>query len=169
LLTTYRIYSMNRFSLAHRGACSRDDPEDGAGVASRGAARNRMFGRHGNRPPGTCMGLSVSRSILVPSPCSTLAAISSSRPATGWPLRAVAVKGGRRPSRSDLPLTVASTAAGWVGRGCLPAVGRPTTIPRELAIARGVPRQTCIRSIRWDRTMMQSYASAAKLRAAGPF
>ena len=39
------------------------------------------------------------------------ATISSSQPNFRWPLRAAAVKGGRRPSRSDLPLTVASTAA----------------------------------------------------------
>jgi len=31
-------------------------------------------------------------------------------------LRAATVKGGRRPSRSDLPLTVASTAAGFLDR-----------------------------------------------------
>jgi hypothetical protein len=47
------------------------------------------------------------------------ATISSSRPNFPWPLRAAAVKGGRRPSRNDLPLMVASTAADlldWGGR-----------------------------------------------------
>jgi hypothetical protein len=82
-------------SRSSRGV-SGDDPEGGVRC---GVPRLRLvtavFGRHGTRPPGTCMGLLVSRSILVPSPCSTLAAISSSRPVTwlaaarsggqGWP------------------------------------------------------------------------------------
>src|SRR5436305_7652292 len=47
------------------------------------------------------------------------ATISSSRPNFPWPLRAPAVQGGPRPSRNDLPLMVASTAADlldWGGR-----------------------------------------------------
>src|SRR5215510_6830581 len=44
------------------------------------------------------------------------ATISSSRPNFPWPLRAAAVKGGRRPSRNDLPLMVASTAADLLDR-----------------------------------------------------
>ena len=39
--------------LAHRGASPETILKAERGVASRGAARNRMFGRHGHRPPGT--------------------------------------------------------------------------------------------------------------------
>jgi len=49
-------------------------------------------------------------------------AISSPRPGCRWPPRAVTVKDGRRPSRSDSPLTVTSTAAGYVGRVSFAAV-----------------------------------------------
>ena len=83
-------------------------------------------------------------------------------------LRAAAVKGGRRPSRSDLPLTAASTAADLSDRGG-PRFATET-IPRGSSpscaqIARhelvfGRPERVA--------TMMQSCASAAKLREGGP-
>jgi hypothetical protein len=65
-----------------------------------------------------CMGRLLSRLIFnLLSPCSIrLVSIFSSRPNFDWPPRTVTVKGGRRPSRSDLPLTVTSTAAGLLGR-----------------------------------------------------
>ena len=76
------------------------------------------------------------------SPCSTqVATISSSRPNFDWLPRAVTVKGGRRPSRSNLPLTVTSTAAGWLGRSSF-----ATTIRGELAIGRG-DRATTLYSV----------------------
>jgi len=59
-----------------------------------------------------------------------LATISSSRPNSHWLLRAANVKGGRRPSRNDLPLTVASTVADFVESGgtgvsrCISVIGR---------------------------------------------
>ena len=105
-----------------------------------------------------------------PSPCSTsLTTISSSRPEFDWPPRAVTVKGGRRPSRSDLPLTVASTAAGYVDRASSPAVGKTTTIPRGARHQARRSRRNLVfgRSVRTG-TMMQSCASAAKLRGGGP-
>ena len=45
-----------------------------------------------------------------------LETISSFRSNFSSLLRAATVKGGRRPSRSDLPLTGASTAAGFLDR-----------------------------------------------------
>ena len=59
-----------------------------------------------------------------------MATISSSRPNSHWLLRAANVKGGRRPSRNDLPLTVASTVADFVESGgtgvsrCISVIGR---------------------------------------------
>ena len=100
------------------------------------------------------------------SPCSTqVATISSSRPNFDWLPRAVTVKGGRRPSRSNLPLTVTSTAAGWArsfelcddnSRG---ARHRARRSRHNLVFGRSVR----------IGTMMQSCASAARLRGAGPF
>ncbi len=86
-----------------------------------------------------------------------------------WPPRAVTVKGGRRPSRSDLPLTVASTAAGsLVGLPSCSADER-RQFRGELAISARRSRHNLVfgRSVRIG-TMMQSYASAAKLRGGGP-
>jgi hypothetical protein len=75
------------------------------------AAAARGKRRHaGVRKP--CMGRLLSRLIFNISLFDRLLAISSSRPHFDWPPRAVTVKGGRRPSRSDLPLTVTSMAAG---------------------------------------------------------
>jgi hypothetical protein len=65
----------------------------------------------------------------------------------GWP---VGVKGGRRPSRSDLPLTVASTAAGWPGSGRVGWGGRRRLRGGPPSGARIAPR-ACIRSIGIDR------------------
>ena len=61
--------------------------------------------------------------------------ISSSRPDFARALRGAAVKGGRRPSRSDLPLTAASTAANSLIRDDTGAVSPlfrsiTATIPR---------------------------------------
>jgi hypothetical protein len=77
--------------------------------------------------------------------------ISSSRPVFARLLRAAAVKGGRRPSRSDLPLTAASTAADLRDRGGLRLATEDDT-EGELAIVRAdrAPR-TCIRPTREDR------------------
>src|SRR5215831_4258612 len=120
---------------------------------------------------GTCMGRLVSS--LVISPFAHLLVrpgcdISSSRPAFARLLRGAAVKGGRRPSRSDLPLTAASTAADLRDRGglCL-ATG---TIPRGSSPSCAqIARHELVfgRSVR-IATMMQSCASAAKLREGGP-
>ena len=85
-----------------------------------------------------------------------LVTIFSSRPSFDWPPRTVTVKGGRRPSRSDLPLTVTSTAAGYAGR--------QDNSEGSSSSGAEIAPQPCIRSIREDRTMMQSCASAAKLR-----
>jgi len=96
--------------------------------------------------------------------------ISSSRPVFARLLRAAAVKGGRRPSRSDLPLTAASTAADLHDRSGLRSRLAIETIPRGSSpscahIARhelvfGRPERIA--------TTMQSCASAAKLREGGP-
>jgi hypothetical protein len=59
-----------------------------------------------------CQGFSLLAHLLVRPGCD----ISSSRPAFARLLRGAAVKGGRRPSRSDLPLTAASTAADLLDR-----------------------------------------------------
>jgi hypothetical protein len=103
------------------------------------------------------------------------ATISSSRPNFPWPLRAAAVKGGRRPSRNDLPLMVASTAADlldWGGRFQLfervssrDLVLPITTIPRGARHQARASRRKLVfgRSVR-IATMMQSCASAAALR-----
>jgi hypothetical protein len=100
----------------------------------------------------TCMGRLVSRlfvmgHLLVRPGCD----ISSSRPVFARLLRAAAVKGGRRPSRSDLPLTAASTAADLRDRGGLRLATEDDT-EGELAIVRAdrAPR-TCIRPTREDR------------------
>ena len=59
-----------------------------------------------------------------------LGTIFSSRPNFDWLPRTVTVKGGRRLSRSDLPLTVTSTATSYVGRTNFSAVRVDKTIPR---------------------------------------
>jgi len=100
--------------------------------------------------------------------------ISSSRPDFAGALRGAAVKGGRRPSRSDLPLTAASTApdsliSGRHGRRVPACPDRQRRRYRgELAIGRA-SRATNLYSAdpRVDTTM-QSCASAAKLRGGGP-
>ena len=100
--------------------------------------------------------------------------ISSSRPDFAGALRGAAVKGGRRPSRSDLPLTAASTApelahSGRHGRRVPARSDRQRRRYRgELAIGRA-SRATNLYSAdpRVDTTM-QSCASAAKLRGGGP-
>ena len=83
-------------------------------------------------------------------------------------LRAAAVKGGRRPSQSDLPLTAASTAADLRDRGGPRfATG---TIPRGSSPSCAqIARHELVfgRSVR-IATTMQSCASAAKLREGGP-
>src|SRR5262249_61054683 len=96
--------------------------------------------------------------------------------------RAAALKGGRRPSRNDLPLMVASTAADlldWGGRfqeECLfervssrDLMLPITTIPRGACHQARASRRKLVfvRSVR-IATMMQSCASAAKLRGGGP-
>ena len=83
-------------------------------------------------------------------------------------LRAAAVKGGRRPSRSDLPLTVASTAADLHDRGGLRLATE--TIPRGSSPSCAqIARHELVfgRPVR-IATTMQSCASAAKLREGGP-
>jgi hypothetical protein len=99
--------------------------------------------------------------------------ISSSRPDFAGALRGVAVKGGRRPSRSDLPLTAASTGqtrSFGTTRGRVPARSdrQRRRYRGELAIGRA-SRATNLYSAdpRVDTTM-QSCASAAKLRGGGP-
>jgi hypothetical protein len=100
--------------------------------------------------------------------------ISSSRPDFAGALRGAAVKGGRRPSRSDMPLTAASTAPdslirGRHWRGVPDRSNRQRRRYRgELAIGRA-SRATNLYSAdpRVDTTM-QSCASAAKLRGGGP-
>ena len=89
-----------------------------------------------------------------PSPCSAQMGPSPRPDLTStWPPRAVTVKGGRRPSRSNLPLTVTSTAAGCVGRvRAFLRCGKRRQFRGEFAIsdADRAP-QPCIRSIREDR------------------
>jgi hypothetical protein len=91
---------------------SRFPPLEVFGRRPQERAARFVSGRH----PKTLYGAIIVKldlSSLLPSPCSAqVAAISSSRPDFDGPPRAVTVKGGRRPSRSDLPLTVTSTAAG---------------------------------------------------------
>jgi hypothetical protein len=68
------------------------------------------------------------------------------------PLRKVAVKGGRRSSRSDLPLTVTSTAADLLDRESRFGELDSATIPRGARHqAQNFAPQTCIRLIREDR------------------
>lgn len=107
------------------------------------------------------------------------ATISSSRPGCGWPRRAVIVKGGRRPSRSDMPLTVTSTAAGWLRRAWHPLLAtrraRSTFQSRRLDDSEGsspsganIAPQTCIRSILSDRNhdaVMRISGEAPRRRA----
>jgi hypothetical protein len=92
------------------------------------------------------------------------------RPGYRWPPRTVTVKGGRRPSRSDSPLTVTSTAAGYVGRVSFAAVSANDdnsegSSPSGAKIARIL---VFGRSVRIG-TMMQSCASRRSSEAAGPF
>ena len=96
-------------------------------------------------------------------------AISSPRPGCRWPPRAVTVKDGRRPSRSDSPLTVTSTAAGYVGRVSFAAV-QTTTIPQGSSPSGAKIARILVfgRSVRIG-TMMQSCASRRSSEAAGPF
>jgi hypothetical protein len=85
-------------------------------------------------------------------------------------LRAAAVKGGRRPSRSDLPLTAASTAADLRDRGGHRSrLATETITEGELAIVAQIARHELVFG-RPERiaTTMQSCASAAKLREGGP-
>jgi hypothetical protein len=85
-------------------------------------------------------------------------------------LRAAAVKGGRRPSQSDLPLTAASTAADLRDRGVLRPRLAIETIPRGSSPSYAqIARHELVfgRPVR-VATTMQSCASAAKLREGGP-
>jgi hypothetical protein len=87
-------------------------------------------------------------------------------------LGAAAVKGGRRPSRSDLPFTAASTAADLRDRGAsfFSSVSATETIPRGSSPSCAqIARHELVfgRSVR-IATTMQSCASAAKLREGGP-
>ena len=87
-----------------------------------------------------------------------------------WPPRAVTVKGGRRPSRSNLPLTVTSTAAGCVGRvRAFLRCGKRRQFRGEFAIsdADRAP-QPCIRSIREDRNHDAVIRISGELRGGGP-
>src|SRR5215831_12166342 len=93
------------------------------------------------------------------------ATISSFQPNFRWPLRTAAVKGGRRPSRNDLPLMVASTAADLLDWGgpIPPRVSFRTCFLARFNVANyddtegsspsgaSIAAQTCIRSIREDR------------------
>jgi hypothetical protein len=94
------------------------------------------------------------------------ATIPSSRPNFNTLLRVAAVKGGRRPSRSDLPLTVASAAAVLLVRGrpeassglyCRARLFLQFSVDSYDDTEGGSPSgasiapQTCIRSIREDR------------------
>ena len=95
--------------------------------------------------------------------------ISSPRLGFRWPPRTVTVKAGRRPSRSDSPLKVTSTAAGYVGRVRFPAVSA-NNVNSEGSSPSGAKIARILvfgRSVRIG-TMMQSCASAAKLRGSGP-
>src|SRR5208337_680102 len=101
--------------------------------------------------------------------------IFSSRPGFRSALRAVAVKGGRRPSRSDLPLTVASTATDLLSRATracrVPAcsVSTTATIPRGARHRARIARHELVFGRSGGiATTMQSCASAAKLRGGGP-
>jgi len=97
-----------------------------------------------------------------------LGTMFSSRPNFDWLPRTVTVKGGRRPSRSDLALTVTSTATSYVGRDELfCSAGRQDNSEGSSSSGAEIAPQPCIRSVREDRTMMQSCASAAKLRGGG--
>ena len=83
--------------------------------------------------------------------------ISSSRPDFRGALRAAAVKGGRRPSRSDLPLTAASTASDLLSRDDTGVVSPFVQIDNgddtEGSSPSGALRapRTCIRPTREDR------------------
>jgi hypothetical protein len=108
----------------------------------------------------TCMWQLVSRLVIGHVLVRSAGDISSARPNFVGPLRAAAVKGGRRPSRSDLPLTVASTAADSLDRreiGRVPlsfggSALATMTIPRGACLqALDIVPQTCIRPIREDR------------------
>ena len=121
-----------------------------------------------------CQGLSFNHPISLFDPP---AIISSSRP-SGFhrPLRAATVKGGRRPSRSDLPLTVASTAA------CLLVGVRPFCDHGSFMVSVGsyddtegsspsgasIAPQTCIRSIHEDRHHDAVMRIGSELRGGGP-
>ena len=96
--------------------------------------------------------------------------ISSLRLGFRWPPRTVTVKGGRRPSRSNSPLTVTSTAAGYVGRVSFPAVSA-NNVNSEGSSPSGAKIARILvfgRSVRIG-TMMQSCASRRSSEAAGPF
>src|SRR5262249_13703796 len=96
--------------------------------------------------------------------------------------RAAAVKGGRRPSRNDLPLMVASTAADLLDWGgpIPPRVSFRTCFLARFNVANyddtegsspsgaSIAPQTCIRSIREDRNHDAVMRIAAKLRGGGP-
>ena len=137
-----------------------------------GADEERTLARHGLIWGGWCQGLFLPGISLFDRPA------TSPRPdlISVRARRGAAVKGGRRPSRSDLPLTAVSKAPSWLGR----ATGRvvsllsflinPATIPRGARHRAHKSRAANLYSVDLDgRTMMQSCASAAKLRRAGPF
>jgi len=73
------------------------------------------------------------------------------------------VKGGRRPSLSDLPLTVVSNSARLAR-----SVDLCRVLVRSSSTARRIPRGARHRA-RTSRAMMQSCASVPKLRGADPF
>jgi hypothetical protein len=111
----------------------------------------------------TCMGRLVSRPVVQSSNLlvrSTGDHLLVPTYAFYWPLRAATVKGGRRPSRSDLPLTVVSTAACLlVGRRPVPgswllygdfSVGSFHDTEGSSPSGASIAPQTCIRSVHED-------------------
>ena len=74
------------------------------------------------------------------------ATISSSRPIFGWPLRRVAVKGGRRRSRSDLPLMGTSAVSDSLDRETRVCDRICDDTEGNSPMGAHVAPQTCIRS-----------------------
>ena len=128
--------------LAHIAAPTRSNPHSARGTAAPPSPAISCLGAF--RPPAAssasrgrlagvrkpCMGRLLSRLIFNLFISIRLGTIFSSRPNFDWLPRTVTVKGGRRPSRSDLPLTVTSTATSYVGRTNFSAVRVDKTIPR---------------------------------------
>src|SRR5207244_1180640 len=136
--------------------------------------RSRALASLRTRHQGPCMALSLSRNL--PGPRIFFLrrfldliskSVSSSRPAHRWSMRAEAVKIGRRTNLAACFALARPYLDGFEHDGTLNAVAM--TIRGEPAFGTPFNRATLVYPVApRTRTMMQSCASAAKLRSGGP-